>query len=713
MAKRVVLELRGNLQERGFYVTLRLEGVKTAAIVEGALPSSPELYERLNHWQQDYRGLAMPSRALKPINIRTDGRILPLDTCVHSAQLLLQCFQQWLRADSFRSIDLQLRQSLMPDEAVEVVIRTADRLAQSLPWHQWEFFETYGRAEVSISSAPVVSPSRIVPPLKQVNVLAVLGDRTHIDIESDRHMLNQLPNAQVTVLVEPSHQQLHDTLYDRPWQILFFAGHSQTQADGQGILQLNPERVLELEEIHHALRNAIQNGLQLAIFNSCDGLGLAHALDELQLPHLVVMREPVPDPVAQQFLKHFLSAFAQGRSLHLSVRAARERLQGMEKICPCASWLPVIYQHPDVSSLTWMDLMRSEHSPSVFRVPTWGRAIGIGALVSCLVMGGQALGLLQAWELKAFDLMMTLRPNQDIPDPRILVIAVGEEDIQYQENQGMVMQGSLSDEALLQLLQKLAPHQPNVIGLDILHPFPFSPELETQLEQHPLVTICRAKNVTSEMPSIPPPPHYSEERVTFNNVPLDLDGTVRRQFLGRPSKDPNCPVQEAFGFHIVLEYLKLAHSIELEWVPVLTSQGLATPSTIFDKYIRLGAQIFTPLDKHAGGYQLSRGEAGGYQVLINYRAAHPEKIHLKNVLSGSLDSQLAGLVRDRIILIGVVTHNVDTHITSYSRGSPLNAVPGVVVHSHMISQLISAALGEQALLSWWPNWLEHAWLLSR
>jgi hypothetical protein len=36
----------------------------------------------------------------------------------------------------------------------------------------------------------------------------------------------------------------------------------------------------------------------------------------LQIPQAIVMREPVPDKVAQEFLKHFLKAFSRGKSLY-------------------------------------------------------------------------------------------------------------------------------------------------------------------------------------------------------------------------------------------------------------------------------------------------------------------------------------------------------------------------------------------------------------
>ncbi|PZO11377.1 MAG: hypothetical protein DCF25_19485 [Leptolyngbya foveolarum] len=57
-----------------------------------------------------------------------------------------------------------------------------------------------------------------------------------------------------------------------------------------------------------------RHGLTLAIFNSCDGLGLAKYLSQaiapISVPYIIVMREAVPDAVAQTFLKYFLAAFS-------------------------------------------------------------------------------------------------------------------------------------------------------------------------------------------------------------------------------------------------------------------------------------------------------------------------------------------------------------------------------------------------------------------
>lgn len=722
MSKLAVLELRGDLNHQGFYVTLRIgQGDLANITLDRTLPPSTLLSEYLTQWQQDYRRLSTPSRALKPCKIRVNGKIDPLEACAESAQQLEQQFQRWLRSDSFRDVDLQLRQALMPDESVQVLIRTTNAEAQSLPWHLWDFFVQYPKAEVALSSmgsSPCFGErNSLASDPNQVNILAVLGDSTNIDVESDQQTLNELPGAKVEFLSEPTHQEFNDKLYEKSWHILFFAGHSETQVKRQGILRLNSTTHLTIDQVRYGVQRAIANGLQLAIFNSCDGLGLAQALADLQLPHIIVMREVVPDCVAQQFLKYFLGEFSQGQSLHLAQREARQRLHGMEKVYPCASWLPVIFQPSGAKPLSWFDLIKPEDEgifePSV-AVPTQkartfsvgvklGTALVCSALVSSVVVGIRALGWLQGWELKAFDHLIRVRPGQSIRDHRILVVAIGEEDIQYQRNQGMEMEGSLSDQALLALLQKISPHQPSVIGLDIIHDFPFRKDLQPHLKKQKLIAICQAKSFTSDLPGVKPPtPEFPVERLGFNNVPLDRDGVIRRQFLGMPS-DQYCPTQQSFGFRIAQNYLENSHGIKKEWITVSPHRN---------KRIQLGSQTFGRLEGHAGGYQLSQGDAGGYQVLVDYQAVHPKQVNLREILSGSLDSQLAGLVRDRIILIGVVNPNIDTHLTPYSKGLKAEAMPGVVVQAQMISNIIDAALGERPLLSWWAEWAEMLWIGS-
>ncbi|NJO31540.1 MAG: myosin kinase [Richelia sp. SL_2_1] len=111
-----------------------------------------------------------------------------------------------------------------------------------------------------------------------------------------------------------------------------------------------------MAELRDSLQTAIQQRLQLAIFNSCDGLGIAAELESLHIPQVIVMREPVPDFVAQEFLKYFLEAFTNGRSLCIAVGYARRQLAMLEDDFPCASWLPVIVQNQLEMPPTWQSL---------------------------------------------------------------------------------------------------------------------------------------------------------------------------------------------------------------------------------------------------------------------------------------------------------------------------------------------------------------------
>ena len=92
-------------------------------------------------------------------------------------------------------------------------------------------------------------------------------------------------------------------------------------------------------------------------------MGLAQRLDDIEIPQMIVMRELVPDKVAQKFLQDFLTNFASGKSLYSSCREARERLQGWESEYPCASWLPIICQNPAAVPPTWNDLLGKVKQP--------------------------------------------------------------------------------------------------------------------------------------------------------------------------------------------------------------------------------------------------------------------------------------------------------------------------------------------------------------
>ena len=168
--------------------------------------------------------------------------------------------------------------------------------------------------------------------------------------------LSKLPSAEIEILSQPTKEKLHEQLWHPlGWDILCFSGHSNSKDDGStGVIEISATENLSLKYLKSALTNAIEKGLQLAIFNSCKGLGIAQDLADLYIPQIIVMRQPIPDQVATVFLKNFLQAFANDKSLYNSVREARQKLEGLEDRFPCASWLPIICQNPAEVPLKWL-----------------------------------------------------------------------------------------------------------------------------------------------------------------------------------------------------------------------------------------------------------------------------------------------------------------------------------------------------------------------
>jgi uncharacterized protein YjbI with pentapeptide repeats/energy-coupling factor transporter ATP-binding protein EcfA2 len=68
------------------------------------------------------------------------------------------------------------------------------------------------------------------------------------------------------------------------------------------------------------------------------------------------MREPIPDLIAQEFLKNFLQAFTRGSRFDDAVKFSRQQLVDLETKYPYVSWLPVVIQNRLIKSPTWQSL---------------------------------------------------------------------------------------------------------------------------------------------------------------------------------------------------------------------------------------------------------------------------------------------------------------------------------------------------------------------
>lgn len=733
----VVLKFGGSFAQ-GFMVTLQIgeDGSLPMLEMTASLPPNLELPQDYQTWRSSYQQFGS-FRLNAPKAQKTNVSLVA--DCRSTAQSLSDRLNAWLHSESFRPIREKWLEQLQPAQPLRVLLQTEDGLLQRLPWHQWDVIDRYRNAELALSFPNYERRTRSPLPNGKVKILAVLGSSDGVDVEIDRRLLEQLPDADLCFLVEPARSELSDRLWTQAWDILFFAGHSFSSKDGAaGTIAINATESLSIDELRYSLRTAIDRGLQLAIFNSCDGLGLARNLADLQIPQLIVMREPVPDRVAQTFLKSFLTAFSQPSraatvqalpsspspflreekgnrknlkvplpqgegfrvratvqpTLYQAVREAREQLQGLESEFPCATWLPIVCQNPTVVPPTWETLrgrsIASRH-PDRRSIPSRKLAIAAVLLtslaVTALTSAVRFAGVLQPVELWAFDRLLRSRPAEPI-DSRLLIVGITEADIQAQQG------ASLSDATLDRLLTQLQAAQPRAIGLDLYRDFPVrsnQPRLARRLAQMPeLIAVCKASDPDNNITGVAPPPEVPIDRIGFSDFWEDPDGVLRRQVLWMtPAPASICTAPYAFSTQLAFRYLN--------------AQGI-TPRFTPTGNLQLGDLVLPRLAAHAGGYQGINAQ--GNQILINYRPKVAQ-VTLAQVLSGQVKPEV---MRDRIVLIGVISENsADVWSTPYGT-SPTDRLPGVMVQAQMISQILSAAIDRRPLIWVWSWAGDTAWI---
>ncbi|GJD21856.1 adenylate cyclase [Rivularia sp. IAM M-261] len=698
MSKLVFLKMDGNL-EQGFQVTLEIGEDNARSYIEasGSLPSYPDLSNSLIQWQSKYNSLVNNSSRIKPKEIIYCGSInRRINECKQLESTIHNYFQSWLNCQEFRSINNTLREELNRDDIIRVLIRTNDEQLQQIPWHLWDFFQTYSQAEFALSTITFHKTEKSLPKPK-IRILAILGNSTGIDVQKDRDFLESLPNSEITFLVEPLLKDLNNQLWEHQWDILFFAGHSETHVD-TGRIYINQTDSLTINELSNALKTSIAQGLQLAIFNSCDGLGLARQLAKLNIPQIIVMRQPVPDKVAQEFLKNFLEAFSNGKSLYLASREAREKLQGLEDKYPSATWLPVIFQNPAVIPLTWNSLLIAKSGTSVPKrhKRSLTKLLATSLVVTMSIIGARFGGMLQSGELHLFDQIMQSRPREGA-DNRLLIIGIREEDFQLPEQKDR--KGSLSDLALARLIEKLEQHKPRAIGLDIFRDFPVDSKqvsLKNYLQKNDkLFAICQVGEPEGTR-GISQPPEMPIEHLGFSNIIPDSDGVIRRHLLSMDVPSTSlCQTPISFSLQLASRYLK-----EENITPKITQGNW-----------QLGNVVFHRLQSPTGAYQ--KADTWGNQILLNYRSYHSplqiaDIVTLKDILTNKVKPD----IKNRIILIGVMTRTSgDQFSTPYSvNQSTYQEMPGVILHAQMISQILSAVLDRRPLIQTWSFWGDFLWI---
>jgi hypothetical protein len=330
----------------------------------------PEILTKLyQDWQQIY--LSFYTTALRG-RVQASGSLNapppPVDwhaKLVQAEAKLLYEFHRWLRSGDL----FEIRRGIASAAAnkidassppVNVFLTCSPLELERFPWEAWEISDFANAGNIRIIRTPqnirVEADEEQVLRRRKARVLAILGDETGLNFQADRQAVRSLsPIAEVEFVGWQSEQDIGklkqricDAIADeKGWDILFFAGHSNETSITGGQLAIAPNTSMLISEISPYITKAKERGLQFAIFNSCSGLTIANALIDLGLSSVAIMREPVHNKVAAEFLVRFLQSLTEYKDVQESMLAACQYLKLEKKLTyPSAYLIPSLYCHP-------------------------------------------------------------------------------------------------------------------------------------------------------------------------------------------------------------------------------------------------------------------------------------------------------------------------------------------------------------------------------
>jgi hypothetical protein len=328
---------------------------------QSSLPANPELRELLNEWQTLYPHAIELSGEMSLAPVFDPVAISNISS--YDIQDINDKFKVamngWLNSGNFGDNINELRTVLDVNDRILIIIASKQLDVWRLPWHYWNFFTHYSQS-VEVFCTP--NNNELPPTAPQcngrVNIIGLIGQDPKLNLNLD--FLTELPQANPEVEIATSAYQIGDTLNRHHRDILIFNGHGNTidrRSIREGIIYLDNDTPLEISRLKIEIEKAVKGGLQIAIFNCCSGLGIAEQLSDINIPYIIVMREKIPNLVAQRFLKELLTQYSQGDSFPEAFKHARKRLILAEGgFAIVADWLPILFHNPLGNHVTWRDL---------------------------------------------------------------------------------------------------------------------------------------------------------------------------------------------------------------------------------------------------------------------------------------------------------------------------------------------------------------------
>ncbi|WP_310416530.1 hypothetical protein [Chamaesiphon sp. OTE_8_metabat_110] len=433
--KKIIIKLGNGDLAAGFSsVNIELRAIdRTVWEDKCSLQAAPDLKSSLNQWELLYkeivrlnrdelhRGVKFADRAITNVSIQ-DLRNL------HD-RLKIE-LNKWLCESDFSRIERSLRTKLGETEEIIVIIQASQRSIWQLPWYLWDFFTDYPLAVEVFSNPENTDLSNpLVMPNAKVDILALFGIDPLLDLDRDFQCLQSLPDVNLKPFETTSAQDIVARLnLDAP-DILYLSGHGESveyERELEGVIYLDPHTTIEVSTLKPEIKKAVARGLQIAIFNCCSGLGIAHQLRDANITYLIVMRAEIPNRIAQEFLEKLLAEYSNGANFVRAFQLARARISiSTESWLKFANWLPVLFHNPLSHPVSWQDFIevaKSELTPNYLtdicrtisapKYRFW-TSFGLSLVIAGLSMGLKSSELSQRVENLTTDLLSQLQPAND------------------------------------------------------------------------------------------------------------------------------------------------------------------------------------------------------------------------------------------------------------------------------------------------------------
>ena len=281
---------------------------------------------------------------------------------------LIDEFQRWLLSPELAYIRKRIVIIINnnPQENIDLLIACYPNELTRLPWETWDIGSDLGaKNKVRIARTTINndddlprddSSRKSLFSLCKPRILTIIGNDSDLDFSKDIKIVKSLSKlAEIDFIgnnPEQKDSDLKEQVFDKitspdGWDILFFIGHSN-EANWGGEFHLNSRLSLKIKDIKESLAQATKNGLKLAFFNSCSGIDLAESLIELGLGQVIVMREPVNNTVASQFLARFINSLSEYKDVQEALIDSYGffKQENIQQKYPSAYLLPSLYLYP-------------------------------------------------------------------------------------------------------------------------------------------------------------------------------------------------------------------------------------------------------------------------------------------------------------------------------------------------------------------------------